>query len=190
MIELLLYTTVGMGLCAGFIALGFQRRPNGASNAPIVSAVGQMVRLEGLAFPNAARLLDDSEYQLLGSNPYLQEVAKRFRRERQELAVAWISTLQGDLKMLLRFHRFLIRRGAPAQFQEELNILQTYVISIVMLSVMKMLIRSGGSFALARSARRAGRMVDRMSVVAANALNRIPQAGWPELERSWANNAA
>jgi hypothetical protein len=192
MIALIMFAIVGLGLFAGFLgfAVGFKRgRRRGAPDSSVVAAVGHMVRLEGLAFPHAACLLDDSEYRLLTSNPYLQEVAKRFRRERQDLAIAWISMLQGDMKTLWRFHRFLIRQGAPARFQEELQILQTYVLSVVLLSMFKLVIASGSSFALARSARRAERLVGRMSTVVSNGLVRIPQAGWPELERSWASAA-
>jgi hypothetical protein len=97
--------------------------------------------------------------------------------------------LQADLKTLWRFHRFLIRQGAPARFQEEFQILQTYVLSVVLLSMFKIMVTTGGNFALSRSARRAERLVGRMSTAVANGLGRIPQAGWPELERSWASAA-
>ena len=191
MIALIMFAIVGLGLLTGFLgfAVGFKRGRRGGPDSSVLTAVGHMVRLEGLAFPNAASLLDDSEYRLLTSNPYLQEVAKRFRRERQTLAVAWISMLQADLKTLWRFHRFLIRQGAPAHFQEEFQILQTYIVSVVLLSMFKILVATGGNFALSRSARRAERLVGKMSTAVANGLGRIPQAGWPELERSCASAA-
>ena len=135
-------------------------------------------------------MLDDSEYRLLCSNLYLQEVAKRFRKERQELAIIWISTLQADLRTLLRFHRFLIQRGASSQLQEELQILGTYVASIILLSMLKTSVHAVGPFALSRTSRGARALVDKMSCTAAQTLGRIPQAGWPELERSWSNGLA
>jgi hypothetical protein len=190
MIELILFTTVGLGLLSGFLALGFQGPSHKAPDAFVLTAVGQMVRLEGLAFTNAGGLLDDAEYRLLCSNLYLQEVAKRFRKERQELALVWISMLQADLRTLLRFHRFLIRRGASAQVQEELQILGTYVASVVLLSMLKTSVYAMGPFALSRTTRRARALVDKMSNTAAQTLGRIPQAGWPELERSWGNGLA
>lgn len=189
MMQLLVFIVIGVVLFAGFLVLGFKGSPRTAPDSSVVTAVGQMVRLDGLSFPNAAVLLDDSEYRLLTSNPYLREVASRFRRERQELAIAWISMLQGDLKTLWKFHRFLIRRGAPAQFGEELEILQTYVLSVVLLAVLKTLIRAGGPFALPRAARHARRLVDRMSEAAASSLGRIPQTVWPEVGRSWGGAA-
>src|ERR1700730_6711348 len=153
MIELILFTTVGFGLVSGFWALGFQGPSHKIPDAYVLTAVGQMVRLEGLAFTNAGGLLDDAEYRLLCSNLYLQEVAKRFRKERQELALVWISMLQADLRTLLRFHRFLISRGASPNFQEELEILGTYVASVVLLSILKTSIYTLGPFALCRTSR-------------------------------------
>jgi hypothetical protein len=190
MIELILFTTVGLGLLTGFLALGFQGPPHTGADRSVLTAVGQMVRLEGLAFTNTGGLLDDSEYRLLCSNLYLKEVAKRFRKERQELAIIWISMLQADLRTLLRFHRFLIRRGASAQVQEELQILGTYVASVVLLSILKTSIHAVGPFAMSTTTRRARGMVDKMSYAAAHTLGRIPSAGWPELERSWGNGLA
>ena len=190
MIDLILFATVGVGLLTGFLALSFLGPPRKVSESSVMTAVGEMVRLEGLAFTNAAGLLNDAEYRLLCSNIYLQEVAKSFRKERQELAITWISMLQTDLRTLLRFHRFLISRGAPSKFQEELEILGTYVASVVLLSMLKTSIYAVGPFALCRTSRCARRLVDRMSHTAAQTLGRIPAVGWPELERNWESGLA
>src|ERR1700676_1397936 len=168
MIELILFATVGVGLLAGFLALSFKGSPRKLPESSVLTAVGEMVRLEGLAFTNAAGLLDDAEYRLLCDNIYLQEVARSFRKERQELALMWISMLQTDLRTLLRFHRFLIRRGASAQVREELQILGTYVASVVLLSMLKTSIYAVGPFALSRTTRRARALVDKMSYTAAH----------------------
>ena len=182
MIELILFATIGVGLLAGFLALSFQGSPRKVLESSVMTAVGEMVRLEGLAFPNAAGLLDDAEYRLLCSNIYLQGVAKRFRKERQELAITWISMLQTDLRTLLRFHRFLIGRGASSKFQEELEILGNYVASAVLLSVLKTAIYAVGPFALCRTSRCARGLIARMSRTTAQTLGRIPAVGWPELD--------
>src|ERR1700692_3458659 len=190
MINLILFTTVGVVLLSGFLALSFQGSPRKLPEASVLTAVGEMVRLEGLAFTNAAGLLDDAEYRLLCDNIYLQEVAKRFRKERQELALTWISMLQTDLRTLLRFHRFLISRGASSNFQEELEILGTYVASVVLLSILKTSIYTLGPFALCRTSRCARRLVARMSHTTAQTLAQIPAVGWPELERNWGSGLA
>ena len=184
------FTTVGIGLLTGFLALSFQGSPRKVPESSVMTAVGEMVRLEGLAFTSAAGLLDDAEYRLLCSNIYLQEVAKRFRKERQELAITWISMLQTDLRTLLRFHRFLISRGASSKLQEELEILGTYVASVVLLSMLKTSIYALGPFALCRTTRCARRLVARMSHTTAQTLGRTPAVGWLELERSWGSDLA
>jgi len=190
MIDLILFTTVGVGLLTGFLALSFQGPAREVPESSVMTAVGEMVRLEGLAFTNAAGLLDDADYRLLCSNIYLQQVAKRFRKERKELAITWISMLQTDLRTLLRFHRFLISRGASSKFQEELEILGTYVASVVLLSILKTSIYTVGPFALCRTSRCARRLVARLSHTTAQTLGRIPSVGWPELERNWGSGLA
>ena len=77
--------------------------------------------------------------------------------------------LQADLRTLLRFHRFLIQRGASSQLQEELQILGTYVASIILLSMLKTSVHAVGPFALSRTTRRARALVDKMSFTAEGA---------------------
>src|ERR1700676_4755082 len=81
MIELILFTTVGVGLLTGFLALSFQGSPRKMPESSVMTAVGEMVRLEGLAFTNAAGLLDDADYRLFFSNIYLKQVPKRFGKK-------------------------------------------------------------------------------------------------------------
>ena len=56
MIELILFATVGLGLLAGFLALGYQGAPRKIPESSVLVAVGQMVRLEGLAFTKRPRV--------------------------------------------------------------------------------------------------------------------------------------
>jgi hypothetical protein len=72
MIDLILFTTIGVGLLTGFFDAQFSGPPRKVPES-VMTAVGEMVPLEGLAFTNAAGLLDDAEYRLLCSNIYLQE---------------------------------------------------------------------------------------------------------------------
>ena len=190
MTELILFALVGAGLFGVFLFLGLKGTPKKLPDSSIVTAVGQMVRLEGLSFPHARRLLDDEEYQLLCSNPYLQQVAKKFKKERQELAIQWVSILLTDLKTLWSFRRFLIRHGAPARLGEELQIFETFVLSIVLLNLLKIQIGMFGPFALTNTTRRARRGVDKMSYATAGILSRIPKAGWDEVQRNWSQSVA
>lgn len=190
MIGLILFTIVGVVLFAAFLAIGLQGTPKNLPDSSAVSAVSQMVSLEGPSLMNPRRLLDDGEYQMLLSNPELQQVAKRLRKERQELAILWISTLLSDLSVLWRFRRFLIRRGVAAGFREEFGILQSFVLSVVFLNLLKISIHAFGPFVLSRMIRDSGSFVDKMSYSAASVLGRVPQAGWPEIERNWIRSAA
>lgn len=190
MIGLLLFTIVGIALFIGFLTISLQGIPKGVPDSSALTAVSQMVTLEGVSFANPNRLLDDTEYQILRSHPDLRQIAKRFREDRQELALLWISSLLSDLKKLRRFRQFLIQQGARARFGEELDIQQAFIGSVIFLILLKVSIHTMGPFVFTRGMSRAKRAVDRMSFATAGALARIPPTGWPEIERSWTGMAA
>jgi len=190
MINLIFFTILGLALFGSFIFIALQGTPRSLPDSSAVQAVTEIINLEGSSFSSAKRLLDDTDYQLLCSNPDLRRLAERLRNERRQLALTWISLLQGDLVTLWRFRRFLIQRGVPSSLSEELGTLRALVISLVMLSLLRLSIRAAGPFALPRATRQAGQLVDSMSKGAALVLARIPAAGWAEIERSWVKGAA
>jgi hypothetical protein len=191
MINVTLFAILGLALFGGFIFIALQGgRKKSLPDSSAVRAVTQIINLEGSSFANARRLLDDTDYQTLCSNPDLRRLAEKLRNERKQLVLMWISTLQGDLITLWRFRRFLVHRGVPSSLKEELSTLQALTLSLALLVFIKLSIRTVGPFALPRATRQAGQLVDSMSKGAAVVLGRIPAAGWAEIERSWANSAA
>ena len=191
MINVTLFAILGLALFGSFIFIALQGgRKKSLPDSSAVRAVTQIINLEGSSFANARRLLDDTDYQTLCSNPDLRRLAEKLRNERKQLVLMWISTLQGDLITLWRFRRFLVHRGVPSSLKEELSTLQALTLSLALLVFIKLSIRTVGPFALPRATRQAGQMVDSMSKGAAVVLGRIPAAGWAEIERSWANSAA
>jgi hypothetical protein len=190
MINLILFAVLGLVLFGSFIVLALQGSPKSLPDSSAVQAVTEMIDLEGSSFSSAKRLLDDTDYQVLCSNPDLRRLAERLRDERRRLALTWLSLLQSDLITLWRFRRFLIQRGVPSSVSEELGTLQALVLSVVLLSFIRLSIRAVGPFALPRATRQAGQLVDSMSKGAALVLGRIPAAGWAEIERSWVKSAA
>jgi hypothetical protein len=190
MINLIIFATLGLLLFGSFIFIALQGSPRSLPDSSAVQAVTEIISLEGSSFSNAKRLLDDTDYQVLCSNPDLRRLAERLRNERRQLALTWISLLQKDLTTLWRFRRFLIQRGVPSSVSEELGTIQALVLSVVLLSFIRLSIRAVGPFALPRATRQAGQLVDSMSKGAALVLGRIPAAGWAEIERSWVKSAA
>lgn len=190
MINLIFFAILGVALFGSFIFIALQGGPKNLPDSSAVQAVTEIINLEGSSFLTAKRLLDDSDYQLLCSNPDLRRLAERLRNERRQLALTWISLLQGDLVTLWRFRRFLIQRGVPSSLSEELGTLQALVLSLMLLSFIRLSIRAVGPFALPRATRQAGQLVESMSKGAALVLGRIPAAGWAEIERSWVKSAA
>jgi hypothetical protein len=190
MINLILFATLGLVLFGSFIFIALQGSPRNLPDSSAVQAVTEIINLEGSSFSNARRLLDDTDYQLLCSNPDLQRLAERLRHDRRHLALTWISLLQGDLLTLWRFRRFLIQRGVQSSLGEELGTLQALLLSLLFLNLLRLSIRTIGPFALPRATRQAGQLVESMSKGAALVLGRIPAAGWAEIERSWVKSAA
>jgi len=188
MINLIFFTILGLALFGSFIFIALQGSPKSLPDSSAVQAVTEIINLEGSSFANARRLLDDTDYQALCSNPDLRRLAQRLRNDRRQLALTWISSLQNDLIRLWRFRRFLIQRGVASSMSEELRTLQA--LSLVLLSFIRLSIRAAGPFALPRATRQAGQLVDSMSTGAALVLGRIPAAGWAEIERSWVKSAA
>ncbi|PYU28046.1 MAG: hypothetical protein DMG31_21020 [Acidobacteria bacterium] len=190
MINLIFFTILGLALFGSFIFIALQGSPKSLPDSSAVQAVTEIINLEGSSFANARRLLDDTDYQALCSNPDLRRLALRLRNDRRQLALMWISSLQNDLIRLWRFRRFLIQRGVPSSMSEELRTLQALLLSLVLLSFIRLSIRAAGPFALPRATRQAGQLVDSMSAGAALVLGRTPAAGWAEIERSWVKSAA
>jgi len=190
MIGLLFFTILGVALFIGFLAISLRGASKSVPDSSALSAFSQIVTLEGSSFANPSRLLDDTEYQIFLSNPDLHKIARQFRKERQELALLWISSLSSDLKTLWRFRKFLIRQGVPATLGEEFETLRVVVLSLMLLSAVKASIRICGPFVFARVTRRARHGVDQMSYATAGLLGRVPRTGWAEIERNWARSAA
>ena len=190
MINLIFFTILGLTLFGAFIFIALQGSPSSLPDSSAVQAVTQIITLEGSSFASARRLLDDTDYQALCSNPDLRRLAERFRSERKQLALMWISLLQNDLLTLWRFRRFLIQRGVPSNLKEELRTIQALVLSLVHLNLIRISILTAGPFAIPRATRQAGQLVESMSKGAALVLGRIPAASWAEIERSWVQNAA
>lgn len=190
MINLIFFAILGLLLFGGFIFLALQGSLKSLPDSSAVQAVTEIINLEGSSFSGARRLLDDSDYQLLCSNPDLRRLAERLRNDRRQLALKWISLLQSDLLTLWRFRRFLIQRGVQSSLREELGTIQALLLSLLLLNFLRLSVLTVGPFALPRVTRQAGQLVESMSKGAALVLGRIPAAGWAEIERSWVKAAA
>src|ERR1700722_483913 len=185
MIQILSLVLLGAILFFVFLKLAIQGPSASAPNSSAVLAVRQMVHLDGLSFAGGQRLLDAGEYQMLNATAELREVAARYRKERQGLALGWISLLLSDVHGLWRFRRFLVRSGVPATLNEEIQILSDAVQAMVFLSFLRVIIHTFGPFAFSGAARNAQGMVEKMSYTSAHVLDRLPQHGGYKIGRNW-----
>ena len=190
MTQVAILVVVGVFLFFVFLKLAIQGPSVQTPDSTAVIAIRKMVQLNGLSFPGAQRLWDPGELEMLQSSPELGEVTDIFRKERRAMALLWTSLLLADVTSLWRFRRFLVRNGAPASLGEELQILQTAVLAVLFLSSLQLFLRFAGPVAVGGAARRARRMVERLSYSSARALDRMPRAGWAEVERDWQKSLA
>jgi hypothetical protein len=190
MTQIAILVFVGVILFFVFLKIAIQGPPPAAPDSNAILAVRQMVHLNGLSFPGTQRFWDPTEFQMLRSTAELREVTMVFRRERKALALTWISLLLDDVHSLWRFRRFLVRNGVHAKLGEELQILQTAIGAVVFLNFLRICVRIAGPFALAGAASRGRRLVERMSFASAGVLDRMPRAGWADVERDWQKSLA
>ena len=190
MIQIILLILVGLALFLVFLRIALQGPSYSAPDSSAVLALRQMVNLDGLSFAPGLRLLDPSEFEMLRGTAELREVAAAYRKERQALALIWISLLRNDVQGLWRFRRFLVRNGVQATMGEETRILADAVRATLFLSFLRVVIVTFGPFAFSGAARNAHRMVERMSETSASVLDRLPRHGWPEIERAWQKGIA
>jgi hypothetical protein len=190
MIQIALLVLAGMALFVIFLKIALQGPSYRAPEPSAVLAVRQIVNLDGLSFAGGPRLLDPSEFNMLVGTAELREVAAAYRKERQTLALVWISLLRSDVNGLWRFRRFLVRSGVPATMGEELQILSDAVRAMLFLSMLRIVIMTFGPFAFSGAARSAHRTVEKMSEASARVLDRLPRHGWAEIERAWQKGAA
>ena len=190
MTSLALYVLLGVVLFLSFLVMGLRGGSTPMPDSRAVDAVTQIVGLEGLSFAHFEVLLNGSDYEMLRSHPMLRTTAEQFRRDRGELAILWIGLLLNDLRKLWRFRRFLVGRGAPADFGEEAAIFGNFVFSLLSLQLLRIFIRCFGPFAFSRATADAKRVVEIMSYGPARILSRVPNSGWAEIAQDWAGGTA
>lgn len=190
MITLVFFAFVGAMLFFSLLLVAQKNWPTATNEAAALIAVGEILKLESLSLRISKQILDSTDYRILRANPALAEVAKRFRRERRDLALLWFCMLLDDLKTLRRFRGFLIRGGLPTQFYEEVQVAYCLCTSVIFLNFLRALVCTCGPFALHTVIRRATAPIERMSRASAMLLNRLPSSRWHEIANQWLTSAS
>jgi hypothetical protein len=159
--------------------------PQRVSQSRALLAVNEIVQLDSVSIKNANRIFDDAEYRMLKSNPALAAVASRLRKDRQEIALIWLSLLINDLRRLSRFRSFLVRGGVSTEMTDELGVFFTFVSSVLLLTVLKLFVRLFGPFVVHGIARHAKVSIEALSHASAKLLDRLPYSIWSDIAQNW-----
>ena len=167
------------------VLVSINASPRNSAKRSALIAVDEILKLDSMSIKNVNRMFDGSEYRALKENPALAQIAGRLRKDRQQLALTWLSLLRKDLKKLFRFHSFLIRGGVPAELGEELEILYTLVWSLLFLAVLKSFVRVCGPFAFHGVTHRARLTVQALCHASAKLLSKLPSNQWQDIAQNW-----
>jgi len=184
--ELGLFFLLGAVFLLIFIALALRGPARTAEDTTLMNTIQQVIQLQGVAFNQPARLLDDKDYRFLCSTPHLKPLAAQLREERRHIVLSWLRLLQKDVITLWRFRRFLLRNGVTVAAREELEITAAIISALSTLLLLRAVVATSGPFVPFAVVGRARDHVDRAVHMFPRNLARIPAAAWPQIERRWA----
>ncbi len=190
MIQLVVLVVLGLIFLLCFLVVALKFRPSKIDETLRVVELQRIVNLPGLSFAHGDLLLDSREYEMLRRQPALQQVARQLRRERRTMVLLWLNDLQGDVRTLWRFRRFLARSGLQTAFLEELDIAMTAMLVHALLLSLRVLISVAGAFALKALVQSTRRQVEVASLICAALLGKLPSASRLQVERRWAKEIA
>lgn len=185
MTELVFFLVLGVMLFCIFVLLALRGRVE-TTDPEAMTALHQIVDLKGLSFRHASRLVDRTDYDLLGSRSDLHGIAIQFRRDRRRLVLLWLSLLRQDVLVLWRFRRFLARNGIEVSFSEEINTAATAVLALFLLSTARALVTLASPFAIGAPLRNASHQVERAAGLCGELLRKLPGTRWRDLQQAWA----
>ena len=186
MMHFVVLLILGMVLFLCFLIIGWKFRPSRCDETQPVVELRRIVNLPGLSFAGVDLLLDNRDYEILRGQSKLRQVARQLRRERRTMVLLWLNDLQGDVRTLWRFRRFLVYSGVPTALLEETNIAMTAMLAHALLLSLRVLISVAGPFAWKALLQTARREVEVASLICAGLLGKLPSARRLEIERRWA----
>lgn len=135
-------------------------------------------------------LFRDGDRRELSLKPELRAVRSRLWRDRRRIVLVWFDELQQDVQILWRFHRFLVRSGLPASFEEELAVALSAWFALVNLKLAWGIVFVSGPFAFGRVLRSVRIPVEWLSQRSARRLERASSETRVRLEKEWARRVA
>ncbi|MFQ5696149.1 MAG: hypothetical protein ACE5HB_09185 [Terriglobia bacterium] len=183
--ELTLYLIAGVVLLLLFLFWFLRGRPGSADREAPLENFEKIVSLQSVPFDKAHLVFDPADYKRLHSIPRLRPLARQLRRDRREMALLWLASMQEDVRNLWRFRRLLVRNGVSTTLGEEARVGAASVLALFALLTLRFLVLLAGPFVLPPFLLWARRRVEATRTLCAELLSRVPRSSWPEIESQW-----
>jgi hypothetical protein len=175
------------GLCFLWLfALPVERTSK--SDATLQQAHPSVPGLSAMFCPDLEIFLRRDDYHKLSATPELKPVAAKFLKDRRRIVLMWLGELEGDVRLLWEFRRFLVRNGLSVTLKEEAGVACTGLLALIYLRLIRGVIFLFGPFALPGALRNARSLVQPLATQGIVHLARVPASRKAEIERKWAQH--
>lgn len=176
-----------LGLCFLWLfSLRVERTSKG--DATLQQAHPSVPGLSATFSPDLEIFLRKDDYHKLLTTPELTSVAAKFLQDRRRIVLMWLGELEGDVRLLWEFRRFLVRNGLSVTLREEARVACTGFWALIYLRLIRAAIFLFGPFALPGALRNARSLVQLLASRGVVRLARVPASRKAEIERKWAQH--
>jgi hypothetical protein len=144
--------------------------------------------LSAVCVQQADLLFGQDDYRKLRMRPALKSVSDRFWRDRRRIALRWLGDLEGDVRVLWEFRRFLVRHGLQVTLQEELGVAFSALLALLYLKLLRVVVFLSGPFLLFGALKSGRLLVEGLWDAGVAQLARVPTEMKTEIEQSWAQH--
>lgn len=173
-----------LGLCFLWLfSLHGERTSKGG--ATLQQADPSVPGLSATFSPDLEIFLRRDDYDKLSATPELKSVAAKFLQDRRRIVRMWLGELEGDVRLLWEFRRFLVRNGLSVTLREEAGVACAGLRALVYVRLVRCVIFLVGPFALPGALRNARFLVQLLASRGVVRLARVPAPRRAEIEREW-----
>jgi hypothetical protein len=186
MIFAIVVTFLLVSMCLALFLLLFLGQNRTAPEGLVGDSPKQPIAgLSAVCVQQADLLFGQDDYRKLRMRPGLKSVSDRFWHDRRRIALRWLGDLEGDVRVLWEFRRFLVGRGLQVTLREELAVACSALLALVYLRFLRVGVFLSGPFLLVGALRSSRLFVEGLWGRSAALLARVPAGMKTEIEHAW-----